>query len=78
MIKLVVAYGPPEDPAAFGEYCASTHVPLVQKFQTFAGLRQARSSEHPMGRLRRTACLSSPSSLGRRLWCQLPSRSSWL
>ena len=31
MVKLVVAYGPPEDPAAFGEYYASTHVPLVQR-----------------------------------------------
>jgi hypothetical protein len=29
MVKLVVAYGQPEDPAAFGEYYASTHVPLV-------------------------------------------------
>jgi uncharacterized protein (TIGR02118 family) len=31
MVKLVVAYGPPEDPAAFDEHCASTHAPLAQK-----------------------------------------------
>jgi uncharacterized protein (TIGR02118 family) len=31
MVKLVVAYGPPEDPAAFDEYYANTHTPLAQK-----------------------------------------------
>lgn len=31
MVKLVVAYGPPEDPAAFDEHYAKTHVPLVDK-----------------------------------------------
>jgi uncharacterized protein (TIGR02118 family) len=31
MVKLVVAYGPPEDPAAFDEYYASTHAPLAEK-----------------------------------------------
>jgi uncharacterized protein (TIGR02118 family) len=31
MVKLVVAYGPPEDPSAFDEYYASTHAPLAQK-----------------------------------------------
>jgi uncharacterized protein (TIGR02118 family) len=31
MVKLVVAYGPPEDPAAFDRYYADTHVPLVHK-----------------------------------------------
>jgi uncharacterized protein (TIGR02118 family) len=31
MVKLVVAYGPPEDPAAFDQHYAETHVPLVQK-----------------------------------------------
>lgn len=37
MVKLVVAYGPPEDPAAFDEHYASTHVPLVEKIP---GLRR--------------------------------------
>ena len=31
MVKLVVGYGTPEDPAAFEAHYASTHVPLVQK-----------------------------------------------
>jgi uncharacterized protein (TIGR02118 family) len=31
MVKLVVAYGPPEDPAAFDQHYAETHIPLVQK-----------------------------------------------
>jgi uncharacterized protein (TIGR02118 family) len=31
MVKLVVAYGPPEDPAAFDAHYAATHSPLAQK-----------------------------------------------
>jgi uncharacterized protein (TIGR02118 family) len=31
MVKLVVCYGAPEDPAAFDRYYADTHVPLVHK-----------------------------------------------
>lgn len=31
MVKMVVAYGPPEDPAAFDQHYAETHVPLVHK-----------------------------------------------
>jgi uncharacterized protein (TIGR02118 family) len=31
MVKLVVAYGPPEDPASFDEHYASTHAPLAKK-----------------------------------------------
>jgi uncharacterized protein (TIGR02118 family) len=31
MVKLVVSYGAPDDPAAFDAHYASTHVPLVQK-----------------------------------------------
>ena len=31
MVKLVVAYGAPEDPAAFEGYYAATHTPLVHK-----------------------------------------------
>ena len=31
MVKLVVAYGPPDDAAAFDEHYASTHAPLAQK-----------------------------------------------
>jgi uncharacterized protein (TIGR02118 family) len=31
MVKLVVAYGAPEDSAAFDQHYANTHVPLVHK-----------------------------------------------
>jgi uncharacterized protein (TIGR02118 family) len=31
MVKLVVMYGEPDDPAAFAEHYASTHAPLAQK-----------------------------------------------
>jgi uncharacterized protein (TIGR02118 family) len=29
MVKVVVLYGPPSDPAAFEDYYANTHMPLV-------------------------------------------------
>jgi uncharacterized protein (TIGR02118 family) len=31
MVKLVVCYGAPEDPAAFDRHYADTHIPLVEK-----------------------------------------------
>jgi uncharacterized protein (TIGR02118 family) len=31
MVKLIVAYGVPEDPAAFDRHYADTHVPLAEK-----------------------------------------------
>ena len=31
MVKLVVTYGQPQDPAAFDRHYAETHVPLVHK-----------------------------------------------
>jgi uncharacterized protein (TIGR02118 family) len=31
MVKLVVAYGPPDDPAAFDQHYTQKHIPLVQK-----------------------------------------------
>lgn len=31
MVKLVVAYGAPDDPAAFDDYYAGTHAPLAEK-----------------------------------------------
>jgi hypothetical protein len=30
MVRLVVAYGPPHDPAAFDHHSAETHSPLAQ------------------------------------------------
>jgi uncharacterized protein (TIGR02118 family) len=37
MVKLIVAYGQPQDPAAFDQHYRSTHAPLVQKMP---GLRR--------------------------------------
>jgi uncharacterized protein (TIGR02118 family) len=37
MVKLVVAYGQPADPAAFDEHYASTHAPLAE---SIPGLRR--------------------------------------
>lgn len=37
MVKLVVTYGAPEDPAAFEDYYGATHTPLVEKIP---GLRR--------------------------------------
>jgi uncharacterized protein (TIGR02118 family) len=37
MVKMVVCYGAPEDPAAFDQYYDETHVPLVHKIP---GLRR--------------------------------------
>lgn len=31
MVKLVVSYGAPDDPDAFDQHYANTHIPLVQK-----------------------------------------------
>jgi uncharacterized protein (TIGR02118 family) len=31
MVKLVVGYGQPDDPAAFDEHYVGTHIPLVNK-----------------------------------------------
>jgi uncharacterized protein (TIGR02118 family) len=31
MVKLVVGYGQPDDPAAFDEHYVGTHIPLVDK-----------------------------------------------
>jgi uncharacterized protein (TIGR02118 family) len=31
MVKLVVAYGAPDDPAGFDDYYAATHAPLAEK-----------------------------------------------
>ena len=34
MVKLVVCYGTPDDPAAFDEHYSSTHAPLAEKIPT--------------------------------------------
>ena len=51
MVKLVVAYGQPVEPAALDEYYASTHAPLVQKIPVCAVLRPGRCSRRRTGPL---------------------------
>jgi uncharacterized protein (TIGR02118 family) len=42
LIKLTVLYGHPTDPAAFEEYYANTHMPLVGKM---AGIEKAETAK---------------------------------
>ena len=46
MVKLTVLYGHPDDPDAFEEYYADTHMPLVDKMPTLRGTRRPGSSLH--------------------------------
>jgi uncharacterized protein (TIGR02118 family) len=49
MVKATALYGHPEDPDAFDEYYAKTHVPLVEKIPNLQrGSRRPRSSPLPM------------------------------
>jgi uncharacterized protein (TIGR02118 family) len=36
VVKIIVLYGPPTDPAAFEDYYANTHVPLAAKTPNLA------------------------------------------
>ncbi len=49
MVKIVVLYGPPADPAAFEEYYATTHVPLVGKMPNVARFEATRVLGTPDG-----------------------------
>jgi uncharacterized protein (TIGR02118 family) len=57
MVKIVVLYGPPADPAAFEDYYANTHLPLaakmqgVQKFEASRVLGTPDGGEPPYYRL---------------------------
>lgn len=42
MVKLVVLYAPPADPAAFDDYYFTTHVPLAEKIPGMARLEVSR------------------------------------
>jgi hypothetical protein len=44
MVKLTVLYGSPDDPDAFEEYYANTHMPLVEKCPSFRGTRRPGSA----------------------------------
>ena len=49
MIKLVVAYGTPDDPAAFDRYYAETHIPLVQKIPNLRRFESGKVTATPDG-----------------------------
>ena len=49
MVKIVVLYGPPEDPAAFEEYYANTHAALVAKMQGVQRFEAGRVAGSPDG-----------------------------
>ena len=49
MVKLTVLYGHPEDPAAFEEYYANTHLPLVEKMPNLQRYEAARIVATPDG-----------------------------
>jgi uncharacterized protein (TIGR02118 family) len=49
MVKLIVLYGPPEDPAAFEAYYLNTHVPLAAKIPRVQGFEASRVVPTPDG-----------------------------
>jgi uncharacterized protein (TIGR02118 family) len=49
MVKLIVAYGQPQDPAAFGQYYVLTHAPLAQKIPGLQRFEAGRVLATPDG-----------------------------
>ena len=49
MVKATALYGHPEDPAAFEEYYANTHVPLVEKVPNLQRFEAAKIVATPDG-----------------------------
>jgi uncharacterized protein (TIGR02118 family) len=49
MVKLVVLYGAPEDPAAFDAHYAGTHVPLAEKIPNLRRFEAGRVLGTPDG-----------------------------
>jgi uncharacterized protein (TIGR02118 family) len=49
MVKLTVLYGHPDDPDAFEEYYANTHMPLVDKMPKLQRYEAARIGATPDG-----------------------------
>jgi uncharacterized protein (TIGR02118 family) len=49
MLKLTVLYGPPADAAAFEEYYAKTHMPLVHKIPGLGRIEKAKVVGSPTG-----------------------------
>jgi len=42
IVKATAPFGHPEDPGAFEEYCANTHLPLVEKIPNLQRLEAAK------------------------------------
>jgi uncharacterized protein (TIGR02118 family) len=49
MVKLTVLYGHPDDPAAFEEYYANTHMPMVPKIPNLLRYEAAKIVATPDG-----------------------------
>ena len=49
MVKLVVAYGPPEDPAAFDEHYTNTHAALAEAIPTLRNFEAGKVLGTPDG-----------------------------
>jgi uncharacterized protein (TIGR02118 family) len=49
MVKLIVAYGQPQDPAAFDQYYTSTHAPLVREMPGLQRFEAGRVLAMPDG-----------------------------
>ncbi|MEA2210801.1 MAG: hypothetical protein QOF83_749 [Solirubrobacteraceae bacterium] len=49
MVKLVVLYGQPEDPAAFEDYYSTSHIPLAAKIPDVKRFEASRGAGTPDG-----------------------------
>ncbi len=49
MVKVTVLYGPPEDPAAFDDHYANTHLPLAAKMSKVARFESSKVVGTPDG-----------------------------
>jgi uncharacterized protein (TIGR02118 family) len=49
MVKLIVLYGHPTDPAAFEEHYANTHIPLVGHIPSLRRFEASRVADNPDG-----------------------------
>jgi uncharacterized protein (TIGR02118 family) len=49
MVKLVVLYGPPQDPTAFEEHYTNTHLPLAAKVPNVSRFEASRVVATPDG-----------------------------
>jgi uncharacterized protein (TIGR02118 family) len=49
MVKILVLYGPPTDPAAFEDYYANTHLPLAAKMSNVERFEASRVVGTPEG-----------------------------